>query len=168
MIRIEALAAIKDKSSVDNIQQLTNCLVEQVKPLKVILFGSFADGSYTDESDYDFYLVVDDRCSVSKAIEEAYNAVMYVKNRPVDIVVGTNSNFEGKGRLKHSLMIEGEVQRKGILLYERSTPKNITDMTAEEITRLVNQRIAQSADVVELPKVTFIDHKSNTLITEND
>ena len=113
MLGIEALAAIKDKSSVDNIRQIMNCLVSQVKPLKVILFGSFADGSYTDESDYDFYLVIDDGRSVSKATEEAYNAVMYVKNRPVDIVVGTNSSFEAKGKSKYSLMIEGEVQRKG-------------------------------------------------------
>ncbi|MBR3106158.1 MAG: nucleotidyltransferase domain-containing protein [Clostridia bacterium] len=121
MIGIEALAAIKDQSSVDNIRQLTNCLVSQVKPLKVILFGSFADGSYTDESDYDFYLVVDDGRSVSKATDEAYNSVMYVKNRPVDIVVGTNSRFEAKGKSKHSLMIEGEVQRKGILLYDQAS-----------------------------------------------
>ena len=121
MIGIEALAAIKDQSSVDNIRQLTNCLVSQVKPLKVILFGSFADGSYTDESDYDFYLVVDDGRSVSKATDEAYNSVMYVKNRPVDIVVGTNSRFEVKGKSKHSLMIEGEVQRKGILLYDQAS-----------------------------------------------
>ena len=121
MIGIEALAAIKDQSSVDNIRQLTNCLVSQVKPLKVILFGSFADGSYTDESDYDFYLVVDDGRSVSKATDEAYNSVMYVKNRPVDIVVGTNSRFESKGKSKHSLMIEGEVQRKGILLYDQAS-----------------------------------------------
>jgi len=126
MIGIEALAAIKDKSSVDNIQQLTNCLVSQVKPLKVILFGSFADGSYTDESDYDFYLVIDDGRSVSKATEEAYNSVMYVKNRPVDIIVGTNSRFEAKGKSKYSLMIEGEVQRKGILLYDQSSLTSAT------------------------------------------
>lgn len=58
---------------------------------------------------------------MSKATDEAYNSVMYVKNRPVDIVVGTNSGFEAKGKSKHSLMIEGEVQRKGILLYDQSS-----------------------------------------------
>ncbi len=31
----------------------------------IILFDSFADGTYTDESDYDLYLVVDDGCNVS-------------------------------------------------------------------------------------------------------
>ena len=119
MTGVETLSRINDRESVENIRQLTACLVSQVKPLKVILFGSFADGTYTEESDYDFYLVVDDDRSVSAATDEAYNSVMYVKKRPVDIVVGTNSRFETKGKSKHSLMVEGEVQRKGILLYDQ-------------------------------------------------
>ena len=120
MTGTEKLAHIKDREAVENIRELTRCFVSQVKPLKVILFGSFANGSYTDESDYDFYLVIEDDRSVSEATDEAYNAVMYAKNRPVDIVVGTNSRFERKGKSAHSLMIEGEAQRNGILLYEKS------------------------------------------------
>ncbi len=99
---------------------MTDYFVSQVDPLKVILFGSFANGTYTDESDYDFYLIIDDGRNVGEAIDKAYNSVMYVKKRPVDIIVGTNSRFERKGRLKHSLMIEGEVQRNGILLYDQT------------------------------------------------
>ncbi len=118
---IESLSHIRDADSVDNIQEMTRCFVSQVTPLKVILFGSFANGTYTDESDYDFYLVIDDGRSVGEATDEAYNAVMYIKKRPVDIVVGTNSRFEQKGKSKHSLMVEGEVQRNGILLYDQTT-----------------------------------------------
>ena len=119
MTGTEKLAHIKDYEAVENIRELTRCFVSKVKPLKVILFGSFANGSYTDESDYDFYLVIEDGRSVSEATDEAYNAVMYAKKRPVDIVVGTNSRFERKGKSVHSLMIEGEAQRNGILLYEK-------------------------------------------------
>lgn len=119
----EALFSIQDRSSIENIRELTKCFVSKVDPLKVILFGSFADGSYTDDSDYDFYLVVDDNRSVSEATDQAYSSVMYVKNRPVDIVVGTNTRFETKGKSKHSLMVEGEVQRNGILLYDRTNQR---------------------------------------------
>ena len=119
MTGIERLSHIVDSDSMDNIREMTECFVSQVDPLKVILFGSFANGAYTDESDYDFYLVIDDGRSVGEATDEAYNSVMYVKKRPVDIVVGTNSRFERKGRSKHSLMVEGEVQRNGILLYDQ-------------------------------------------------
>ena len=119
MTGIESLAHIRDNESLDNIREMTKCFVSQVNPLKVILFGSFANGTYTDESDYDFYLVIDDGRSVGEATDEAYNSVMYVKKRPVDIVVGTNSRFERKGNSKHSLMVEVEVQRNGILLYDQ-------------------------------------------------
>lgn len=50
----------------------------------------------------------------------------------------------------------------------KSTPRKITEMTAEGISDLVNQRIAQSADVAKLPKVSFLNPESNTLVTEND
>ena len=54
-------------------------------------------------------------------MDEAYNSVMYVKKRPVDIVVGTISRFERKSKSKHSLMVEGEVKRNGILLYDQQS-----------------------------------------------
>ena len=118
---IEDLSRIRDRECVDNIHEMTRCFVSRVKPVKVILFGSFANGTYTDESDYDFYLVIDDGRNVGEATDEAYNSVVDVKKRPVDIVVGTNSRFERKGKSKHSLMVEGEVHRNGVLLYDQLT-----------------------------------------------
>lgn len=119
MTGIESLSRISDRASVDNIKELTACFVSQLDPLKVILFGSFADGSYTDESDYDFYIVVNDGRNIGEETDKAYRSVRYVKRRPVDIVVGTNSRFERKGNSRHSLMVEGEVARNGILLYDQ-------------------------------------------------
>ena len=119
MIGIENLSHIRDRASVENIHQMTDCFVRQVDPLQVILFGSFADGTYTDSSDYDFYIVVDDGRSTNDASFLAYKAVRGVKQRPVDIVVGTKSRFEKKGRSVNTLMVEGEVFKKGILLYDR-------------------------------------------------
>lgn len=116
----ESLSLIREIDAVTNIREMTRCFVSHVHPLKVILFGSFANGTYTDESDYDFYLVIDDGRNVGEATDDAYNSVMYIKNRPVDIVVGTNSRFERKGKSSHSLMVEGEVQRNGILLYDQT------------------------------------------------
>ena len=67
MTGIESLMRIQDRASVDNIKEMTECFVSQLDPLKVILFGSFADGSYTDESDYDFYIVVNDDPDIAAA-----------------------------------------------------------------------------------------------------
>ena len=56
---IESLSRIKDQEALNNIQEMTRCFISQVNPLKVILFGSFANCTYTDQSDFDFYIVID-------------------------------------------------------------------------------------------------------------
>ena len=117
---IGRLQDIKDRNDRDNIMEMMRCFVSAVDPLKVILFGSFASGNYTDESDFDFYLVIDDGRNVLDATDLAYNSVLFVKKRPVDIVVGTASRFEVWSRATNTLMIEREVWLKGILLYERT------------------------------------------------
>ena len=118
MVGAEGLSRIKDKDSVDNIKEITGEFVTKVKPMKVILFGSFANGSYTDDSDYDFYLVVEDGRNVAEATRDAYRASGYVKNRAVDIVVGTNSRFETKRKASYTQMVERDVEKFGIVLYD--------------------------------------------------
>ena len=120
MTEIENLALIRDQASVANIRQITDCFVAQINPLKVILFGSFADGTYTEDSDYDFYIVVNDGRNISETSYQAYKSIRDVMIRPVDIVVGTNTRFESKSRARNSLMIEGEVYKNGILLYDQA------------------------------------------------
>ena len=120
MTGIESLALIRDQASVANIRQITDCFVSQIDPLKVILFGSFADGTYTEDSDYDFYIVVNDGRNISDASYQAHKSIRDIMIRPVDIVVGSNTRFESKSRARNSLMIEGEVFRNGILLYDQA------------------------------------------------
>ena len=120
MTGIESLAQIRDKDSVANIRQITDRFVSQISPLKVILFGSFADGTYTEDSYYYFYIVVNDGRNISDTSYLAYRSIRDVMARPVDIVVGTNSRFESKSRAKNTLMIEGEVFKNGILLYDQT------------------------------------------------
>ena len=119
MTGVESLERIEDKTSVENIRELAREFVDKVNPLKIVLFGSFARGSYTDDSDYDFYLVIDDGRDVRETMRQAQRASIYIKKRPVDIVVGTNSRFEMKRKMDYTQMVEGEVERDGILLYER-------------------------------------------------
>lgn len=114
------LDQVKDKETARNIEDITYCFVEQLSPLKVFLFGSFADGSYTDQSDYDFYIVVNDQTNTQETRKMARKAIRYVQKRPVDIVVGTSSRFEKYGTSDDTLFIEGEVFKKGRLLYDQS------------------------------------------------
>ena len=78
----------------NEIEKMKECFVEQLLPLRVYLFGSFANNTYTSESDLDFYIV---------------------KQHPADILLGAKSCFEER---KEIPSIENEVYRKGVLLYD--------------------------------------------------
>lgn len=100
----------------NEIRELTSHFVEQLLPIKVYLFGSFADSTYTNESDFDFYIVVRDSVSdIPAETTKAYKSIRRVKQRPVDIIVGTVSRFEAR---KEIPSVENEVYRKGVLLYD--------------------------------------------------
>ena len=116
--------AINDSKAAQNIMDLTECFISSVDPLKILLFGSFTNGTYTDSSDYDFYIVIDDDKNIFNTSFLANKSVRDIMKRPVDIVVGTNSRFQKFGKSKDSLMIEGEVQRNGILLYDSAGAAN--------------------------------------------
>lgn len=101
---------------VEQISLLKDCIIGAISPLKVYLFGSFADGTNNAESDFDFYVIVrDDEKNLLELTQKAYRAMRGKKNRPVDIVVVRKSKFEE--RKGWSLSLEREVDDKGVLLY---------------------------------------------------
>ena len=99
----------------DEINALRDCFVRQLAPLKIYLFGSYANGTYTKDSDFDFYIVVDDsRTDLVSLMTQAHKSIRSVKRHPVDILVGTQSRFDER---KAHATLEREVAQKGILLY---------------------------------------------------
>ncbi|MCM1107379.1 MAG: nucleotidyltransferase domain-containing protein [Blautia sp.] len=91
-------------------------IVDQLLPVRIYLFGSYANNTYSDESDLDFYIIVKDSVSdLAAETTKAYKAIRRIKQRPVDIVVGTQSRFEAR---KEIPSVESEVYRKGVLLYD--------------------------------------------------
>lgn len=100
----------------EQINLLKDCIVGAIAPIKIYLFGSFANGTNKEESDFDFYVVVDDNEQNLLALtQKAYRSMRGKKNRPVDIVVVRQSRFEERKNWKLSL--EREVDDKGVLLY---------------------------------------------------
>lgn len=98
------------------IEELKKQFVEQLSPVRIYLFGSFAYGTNTENSDFDFYIVMDDTVSDLAGITaNAYKAVRTIKQRPVDIIVGTASQFDER---KAWMSVENEVYKRGVLLYE--------------------------------------------------
>ena len=63
------------------IEELKEQFISQLKPLKIFLFGSFADGTYTEESDFDFYIIVSDEVKELKDLTtQAYRSIRKIKN----------------------------------------------------------------------------------------
>lgn len=99
----------------EEIRALKDCFVKALDPVSVYLFGSYASGTAVEDSDFDFYIVVDDsRTDTLDLMARAYAACSEIKRRPVDILVGTRSKFEAR---KQRPTIENEVYHKGVLLY---------------------------------------------------
>jgi uncharacterized protein len=92
-------------------------LVEELHPEQIILFGSHAWGTPTEDSDIDILVVVaDDTVSTRDASLRARTALRDV-HVPKDILVRTRSQMERFGQVYASL--ECEVLERGVRLYER-------------------------------------------------
>jgi predicted nucleotidyltransferase len=77
-------------------KQLNNVIkiiVSHYKPQKIILFGSFADGSQTKESDVDLLIIKDDNLPKIKR-NRIVRSLLKDLIIPVDIIVKTNEEYE--------------------------------------------------------------------------
>ncbi|MCD7739261.1 MAG: nucleotidyltransferase domain-containing protein [Lachnospiraceae bacterium] len=65
---------------VQEIEELKNHFVNQLLPVKIYLSGSFANNTYTSDSDFDFYIVVKAGIpDLAAETTKAYKAVRRVK-----------------------------------------------------------------------------------------
>ena len=112
-------------ADLENITGIVRCFVEAVHPLKIYLFGSFADGTFDDDSDYDFYIVVEDGRDTAETSLKARSVLWGIMDRPVDVIIGSVSRFSRYGQNANSFYIESEVYSNGILFYDSGFEKKI-------------------------------------------
>ena len=97
---------------------LVATIVAAVHPGKIILFGSFARGNATTDSDIDLFLQVESGQSAREVTQKAYEAIRPFRKRlkrGVDIVVKERSFVERYGDLVGTIV--RPVQREGRVLY---------------------------------------------------
>ena len=98
------------------INDIVNFIVTAVPALEVYIFGSYANGTAREDSDYDFYVVVPDGL---QPIETTWKIAGSIprevkKRRNIDMLVGTRSKFN---KYRNVYSIEREVAEKGVKLY---------------------------------------------------
>ncbi|MDR1786551.1 MAG: nucleotidyltransferase domain-containing protein [Spirochaetaceae bacterium] len=86
---------------------------------KIFLFGSYAYGTPHRNSDYDFYVVLNDDCPEMAVhiIQRIYRNIDYSHHGGLDLHANYKNRFEDRARLP---TLERTIQNKGILLYDRA------------------------------------------------
>ncbi|MBI5540744.1 MAG: nucleotidyltransferase domain-containing protein [Bacteroidia bacterium] len=109
----------------DLIKMIIDKLSGTIKPLKIILFGSYASGTPNKDSDLDILVVIDDNYYPKDYNEnmEIYLKVSSVlsdikKKFPIDLIVHTKSMHEKFIEL--GSMFSKEILQKGIIIYEKN------------------------------------------------
>jgi predicted nucleotidyltransferase len=95
-------------------------IVSELKPEKIILFGSYAYGNPTPDSDVDLLVVVETN-GKSKEVYRAVSKLLYPRQFPVDIIIKTPKEVEEalKGGSDNGFFIR-EILKKGKVLYDRN------------------------------------------------
>ncbi len=102
--------------SLADIQKIVQQIVEHFRPQKVILFGSYAYGQPTEDSDVDLLVVMqtdENPLHVAGCISAAIDHPF-----PLDILVMSPSRLEGYAR--EQAVFATQLTTKGMMLYEAS------------------------------------------------
>ena len=92
-------------------------IISELKPEKIILFGSYAYGTPTPDSDVDLLVVMKTKArEVDRYV--AVSNLLYPRQFPVDILVKTPQEMEAEAKKKGNFFLR-EILKKGKVLYER-------------------------------------------------
>ncbi len=92
------------------------CMVQELQPEKIILFGSYAYGTPTANSDVDLLVIMETEAS-SKERSWAVSRLLIPRPFPVDILVRTPQEIERA--LANGDFFIREIITRGKVLYER-------------------------------------------------
>ena len=108
------MTKIKTVVKASDIEKIVQQIVERFHPQKVILFGSYAEGIPTEDSDVDLLVVMETdenplhtAAQIAAAVDHPF---------PLDIIVSIPSKLEDA--LKRKGVFATEVMTKGVVLYE--------------------------------------------------
>lgn len=92
-------------------------IAAKLKPEKIILFGSYAKGNPTPDSDVDLLIILDTQKSRKDRVVEV-SLLLYPRFFPVDILVKTPQEIEAD--LAGGNFFIRNILEKGKVLYEQS------------------------------------------------
>jgi predicted nucleotidyltransferase len=109
-----AMTEVKGTVTLDAIREIVQQIVERFRPQKVILFGSYAHGNPTPDSDVDLLVVMETSERVLHAAARISAAIDHPF--PLDILVYRPSEL--KASLERKGVFATEIMANGIVLHE--------------------------------------------------
>ena len=100
------------------IPEIKERIVKEIDPEKIILFGSYAWGTPTNDSDLDLFIVQKSR-EPRKSRQNFLRKKMVGSGVPVDLLVYTPEEVNESINKTRNLFIE-DIVRNGKILYEKS------------------------------------------------
>ena len=101
----------------DKIREAANKIVDEIDPEKIILFGSFAYGGPTPDSDVDLLVIFEsDLRPHERSVQ--ISEILSPRPFPVDIIARTPEEIEKRLDLNDCFFTE--IMAKGKVVYERS------------------------------------------------
>lgn len=103
-------------------QKELNSLVEQItkanqEVVKVILFGSYAYGTPTEDSDFDLCVLVRDDVENTREIRKRIHLGLYeMMDTPIDLMIYQVSKYQT--RASSVVTLEYKIDKEGVVLYE--------------------------------------------------
>lgn len=99
----------------EKIKEVADKIAREFQPEKIILFGSFAWGTPTEDSDIDLLVVKETN---ERRIERAKKVrhLLHDNSVPMDILVYTPSELQEKISVDRNLFLE-DVVNNGVILY---------------------------------------------------
>jgi len=100
----------------ESINDIKNKIVENIHPDKIYLFGSYANGTATEESDLDLAIIYDKYDEEIKDISYKVNLLLYPRDYSLDVMVKSSESIE----MSKDLSFWKNIINNGRLLYERA------------------------------------------------
>lgn len=105
---------VKVKEELSHICQI---IAETVDAEKIYLFGSYAYGTPSRDSDYDLCVLVSDMAlRPADAVKRIRRALFMVQDTPLDVIVYHTGVFRQR---QAQPSLERKIAREGVVLYER-------------------------------------------------
>ena len=102
----------------DEITQIKNAIVEALPVERLYLFGSYAYGTPTDDSDYDFFVLIPSGGikPIDARIKARHSLSNISRSKDTDILADYKDRFEERRKYN---TIERKIAQEGVVLYER-------------------------------------------------